>query len=244
MKLTPKQKVIAGAIGTVAIAGVIYTSVISPANSKTSSANAQLTSVQGAIAGDQTQLNQLEALASHQPALLASAFRLAKAVPVGPQTPGLILELQHLANASDVQLTNVRTISTQSYGNITATLYEVDVTGLFFNVDDFMYRVHNQVVVSESGKVAVKGRLFAVTNVQISLSSGSGSGTGATSKNSVLGALQMMAFSTGGSGATGSADGSTGATGASGSTGATGSTGASGSTGTSTSGTTGSGGPG
>lgn len=243
MKLTPKQKMIAGAIGTVAIVGVIYTSVISPANSRTSSANAQLTTVQGAIAGDQTQLSQLEALAGHQPALLASAFRLAKAVPVGPQTPGMMLQLQQLANASDVQLTNVRTISTQAYGNITATLYEVDVTGLFFNVDDFMYRVHNQVVVSGSGNVAIKGRLFAVTNVQLSLSSGSGPGGGANSKNAVLGSLQMMAFSTGG-GATASAGGAAGATGASGSTGATGASGATGATGTSTSGTTGPGGAG
>jgi hypothetical protein len=249
MKLTAKQKVIAGAVGTVAICGVIYASVISPANTRASHADAQLAVVQTAIRADQTQLTALEALANHQPALLARAFRLAKAVTVGPQTPGMILQLQQLAKASDVTLSQVRTISTQGYGNLTATLYEVDVTGRFLNVDDFMYRLHHQVAVSRSGRVAINGRLFSVTNVQLALASSSGTGsTSSSSKSNVLATLQVMTFSntdptaSGPAGSTGGAAGASGASGASGSTGSTGATGSTGSTGST--GTSGAGGPG
>ena len=202
MKLTAKQKAIAGAVGTVAIMGVIYTQVVSPANSRANSANAQIAKIQSAIAGDRTQVTQLEALAARQPATLARAFRLAKAIPPGTQTPGMILELQALAKASNVTLSQVRTISTTPFGSLSATVYEVDVIGRFFNVDDFMYRVHHQVVVSTSGKVAIKGRLYAVTGVQMTLASGSGSsGSSSAGASSVLATLQLMTFSSG-SGAT------------------------------------------
>jgi Tfp pilus assembly protein PilO len=243
VKLTPKRKIIAGAVGTVVIMGLIYTASISPANSRESKSTAQLSSVQSAIAGDRAQLTQLEALASHQPAMLAKAFRLSKAVPLGTQTPGMIIELQSLAKASNVTLSQVRTISTTAFGNLNATVYEIDVVGRFLDVDDFLYRVHHQVSVTPRGRVRINGRLFAVTGVQLSLagSSGSSSSAGASS-NSVLAVMQLMTFSSGG--ATGSssggnaAGGSTGASGASGASGATGASGASGASGATGSSTT------
>jgi hypothetical protein len=133
-------------------------------------------------------------------------------VPVGQQTPGMILELQSLAKASDVTLTQVRTISTTPVNDLTATLYEVDVIGRFFNVDDFVYRVHHQVNVSTSGTVAIKGRLFAVTSVQLSLAGSSG-GPAASSPNAVDATLQLMTFSTAQSSGTSGSSASSGASG-------------------------------
>ena len=231
MKLTPQRWLVLGAIATVIVMIVIYTSIISPARSREAAKSALLSSEQTAIAGDRAQLAQLQALAANQPAELAKAFRLAQAVPVGPQTPGMILELQALAKASDVTLTEVRTISTTPVNNLTATLYEIDVVGRFFNVDDFVYRVHHQVNVSSSGAVAIKGRLFAVTSVQLSLA-GSAGGPAASSPSTVQATLQLMTFSSAQSG------GSSGSTGSSGSPGATGATGATGAGTTTSPGTT------
>jgi hypothetical protein len=248
VKLTPKRKIIAGAVGTVVIMGLIYTMSISPSNDAEASSNAQLATVQSAIAGDQVQLTQLQALASHQPAMLAKAFRLNKAVPLTAQTPGMMIELQSLAKASNVTLTQVRTVSTTSAGALTATVYEVDVTGRFFNVDDFLYRVHHQVAVSPAGKVVIKGRLFAVTGVQLSLAASSSSASPHANANNVLADLQLMTFSSGGTGS--SSTGSSGATGSTGATGSSsgGSTGSTGSTGSSSGGSSttpsGAGGPG
>jgi len=224
MRLTPQRWLILGAIATVAVMVIIYMAIVSPARSREAATATRLASEQTAVAGDRTQLAQLEALAANQPAELAKAFRLSQAVPVGAQTPGMILELQALAKAADVTLTQVRTISTTPVNNVTATIYEVDVVGRFFNVDDFVYRVHHQVNVSSTGAVAIKGRLFAVTGVQMTLAGSSGTTT-ATSPNSVLATLQLMTFSTtpGSSGAS-SASGASGTTGSSSSSGATGGT--------------------
>jgi len=215
VRLSPQRWLILGAIATVAIMAIIYMAIISPARTRERSASAQLATQQTAIAADRTQLAQLEALAANQPAELAKAFRLAQAVPLGPQTPGMILELQALAKASDVTLSQVRTISTTPVNNLTATVYEVDVVGRFFNVDDFIYRVHHQVNVSSSGTVAIKGRLFAVTGVQMSLAGSSGTTT--STPNGVLATLQLMTFSTSasttGSGSSGGASGSSGSSG-------------------------------
>jgi Tfp pilus assembly protein PilO len=228
MKLTPQRWLILGAVATVIVMIVIYTSIISPARSREAAKSALLSSEQTAIAGDRAQLAQLQALAANEPAELAKAFRLAQAVPVGPQTPGMILELQALAKASDVTLTEVRTISSTPVNDLTATLYEIDVVGRFFNVDDFVYRVHHQVNVSSSGAVAIKGRLFAVTSVQLSLA-GSAGGSASSSPNTVQATLQVMTFS---SAQSGGASGSSGASGGSGRAGASG--GATGATGTGT----------
>ena len=224
MKLTPQRWLVLGAIATVIVMILIYTSIISPARSREAAKSALLSSEQTAIAGDRAQLAQLQALAANQPAELAKAFRLAQAVPVGPQTPGMILQLQALAKAADVTLTEVRTISTTPVNNLTATLYEIDVVGRFFNVDDFVYRVHHQVNVSSRGAVAIKGRLFAVTSVQLSLA-GSAGGPAASSPNTVQATLQLMTFSSAQSGGTSGSSGSSGSPGATGSTGSTGSTG-------------------
>ena len=230
MRLSPQRWLILAAIATVAIMAIIYTSVISPARTRESNASAQLATEQPAISADRTQLAQLQTLAANQPAELAKAFRLAQAIPLGPQTPGMILQLQALAKASDVTLTQVRTISTTPVTNVTATVYEVDVVGRFFNVDDFIYRVHHQVNVSNSGSVAIKGRLLAVTGVQMTLAGSSGTTT--TVPNGVLATLQLMTFST--SGSTGGASG-TGSAGTSSGSGSSGSAGGAGSSGTATS---------
>jgi len=219
VKLTPQRWLILGAVATVIVMIIMYTSIISPARSREAAKSALLSSEQTAIAGDRAQLAQLQALAADQPAELAKAFRLAQAVPVGPQTPGMILQLQALAKASDVTLTEVRTISTTPVNGLTATLYEIDVVGRFFNVDDFVYRVHHQVNVSSSGAVAIAGRLFAVTSVQLSLA-GSAGGPASSSPNTVQATLQLMTFSSAQSGGTSGGSGGSGSLGATGATGA------------------------
>ncbi len=185
-------------IGAVAIVGlmlILYAAVIAPARSRETALGGQLQGVQTVIGADRSQLAQLEALVAGQPAQLRKAFGLAKAVPVGTQTPGIILELQKLATASNVALSQFRTVSTTPVNNLTATDYEVNVVGRFFNVDDFMYRVHRQVVVSTRGDLTINGRLFAETSVQMTLASGSNSGSPTTDPNSVAVTLQLLAFS-------------------------------------------------
>jgi hypothetical protein len=216
---------IAGA-SMVVLLVVVYTTVIAPARSRESAAQAQLQGVQLAMAADRTQLTHLDALAAAQPAQLREAFHLAKAIPVGDQTPGVMLELQRLATDADVQFSQFRTISTTPVNNLTATAYEVNVVGRFFDVDDFMYRVHRQVMVSQRGQLTISGRLFALTGVQLALAGSSTAATKAGAASSVQATLQLMAFSENPATAasTATSTGSAGTASSTASTGATGST--------------------
>ena len=67
MKLTPQRWLILGAVATVIVMIVIYTSIISPARSREAAKSALLSSEQTAIAGDRAQLAQLQALAATSP---------------------------------------------------------------------------------------------------------------------------------------------------------------------------------
>ena len=197
MTLSPGRWLAIGAAVTLLIMGILYLGVISPAQSRQSSAHTQLQGVQTAIGADRTQLTRLEALAATQPAQLQQAFRLNKAIPIGPQTPGIILELQRLAAESNVALSDFRTISTTPVNTLTSTNYEVSVVGGFFDVDDFMYRIHRQVIMSSSGHLTINGRLFAVTGVQLTLASATSGGPSSSDPNSVAATLQVLAFSQG-----------------------------------------------
>ncbi len=226
MTLSPRRWLIIGVATTLVLMLILYAGVISPARSRENSERAQLQTVQGAITADRSQLVKLLALAAAQPAQLQEAFRLSKAIPVGPQTPGVILELQRLATESNVQFSQIRTMSTQGVNNLIATDYEINVVGPFFDVDDFMYRVQRQVEVSSRGALSISGRLFAVTGEQISLASETNSGTASSDPNTVAATLQLLAFS---QGAPSTTSGST-SSGASGGTGTAGSSSSSGTT--------------
>lgn len=201
LSLSPKRWLMVAAGGTIVLLGILYFGVISPANSSASADHAKLQATNVEIAADRVQVAHLVNIASHQSAEQATAFRLAAAIPNQDQTPGVILQLQHLASASDVQLSQFRTISTTPVDSLTATAYEVVVTGRFFDVDDFMYRLQQQVSVTPADKVHISGRLFAVTGVQIALATSSNSGASNTDPNSVSATLQLMAFSNGGTAA-------------------------------------------
>jgi hypothetical protein len=72
------------------------------------------------------------------------------------------------------------------------------VTGRFFDVDDFLYRLHRQVAVDEKDRPVVGGRLFATTSVDLTLDQDGGTnGAGGAPKgdDQVLGTVTVVAFS-------------------------------------------------
>ena len=93
--------------------------------------------------------------------------------------------------------TSIKTDAYSDYGSIRGTAFEVKVTGRFFDVDDFLYRLHRQVAVDEKDRPIVGGRLFATTSVDLSLQQdGSSNSTGAPkADDQVLATVKVVAFS-------------------------------------------------
>ncbi len=76
------------------------------------------------------------------------------------------------------------------------------ITGKFFDVDDFLYRLHRQVSVNEKDQPVVSGRLFATTSVDLTLDQGEADSTGGVkADDQVVGTVKVLAFSSVPSGA-------------------------------------------
>src|SRR5215213_9151589 len=102
----------------------------------------------------------------------------------GDGPPGAVVQLQRLADRANVELTSIKTNTYSDYGSIRGTEFEIRVTGRFFDVDDFLYRLHRQVAVNEKDRPVVGGRLFATTSVDLTLQQdGESNGTSGAPKD-------------------------------------------------------------
>lgn len=195
MKLTKRDMILLAVLGVVAVLGGAFWFVVKPAKSELSSQRDRLAQVQEESAGLRDTIARLSDASEGEAKRTAERLRLAKALPETTETPGVVVQLQRLADRANVELTSIKTNNYTDFGTIRGTEFEIRVTGRFFDVDDFLYRLHRQVSVDERDRPVVGGRLFATTAVDLTLDQ-SGSSGGAPSKDDqVIGTVRVMAFS-------------------------------------------------
>jgi hypothetical protein len=127
---------------------------------------AQAGKVAAQIAGIQDQTAQLEVAnrqaATPEPIRAADIFRLSKAMPDAEDMPGIILQLNQVAEESGIRFTSI-----QPQPEPTAAagydILKIDLrfAGNFYGLSDFLYRLRNLVGV-RSGSLDASGRLFSV----------------------------------------------------------------------------------
>jgi Tfp pilus assembly protein PilO len=146
--------------GLVLVAAVGWFAVVAPKRSTANDLKEQTAAVQAQI--DQ---NRSTAFSRALPAVRsASVFSLAKAMPSQVEMPDVILELNQLATDSGISFDE---ISPQAPAADTAFDVEpinMQFTGNFYNLSDFLLRLRNLVRV-ENGKLFAHGRMFAVSDL-------------------------------------------------------------------------------
>ncbi len=192
MNLNARDKLLLSVLAIVLAVGGGYWFVVKPAKASADAAREQLASVQSEASVLQDQLNRLRTQTRGEQARIVEAFALSKAIPERPQVAGAIVQLQGLAEDANVRLSEVRTSSVTDYGSVTATEMVVGVQGKFFDVDDFMFRVHNLVTLDENRRPDIDGRLFATKGVRMELEQ-STEDTG-LAPNSVTAELTVLIF--------------------------------------------------
>jgi hypothetical protein len=195
MKLTKRDMILLAIIGALAVLGGAYWFVIKPANAELSSQRDQLAQVQEESAGLRDTLQRASGATRGDAQRAAERLRLAKALPDSTETPGVVVQLQRLADRANVELTSIKTNNFSDFGTIRGTEFEIRVTGRFFDVDDFLYRLHRQVAVDERDRPIIGGRLFATTSVDLSLDQGDAATSGTSGEDAVAGTVKVMAFS-------------------------------------------------
>ena len=171
MRLKKRDKILLGTILPLAVVAIFWWFHARPASQHLSSVRSQVSATRSEVSTLQATLAEL---ARRQPNLAAQAadeLKLAKAVPDSSQIGASLVELERLAQRANVTLGSVQIGQPTTTGLLQSTTVTMDVTGRFFDVDDFLYRLHRQVQLNRAGHVVVRGRLVA-TN-QITMAPGS-----------------------------------------------------------------------
>ncbi len=196
MKVSKRDLVLLAVLGAVAVIGGFYWFVVKPAKADLSAQRSQLAQVQSETGDLRDTLSRLQAGTASAAKLSSDRLRLSKALPATVETPGVVVQLQSLADRAGVELTSIKTNSFSDYGSIRGTQFEVRVTGRFFDVDDFLYRLHRQVAVDGRDRPIVGGRLFATSSVDLTLDQSNPSSTGSLKNDDVVVAvIEVVAFS-------------------------------------------------
>lgn len=196
MKVSKRDLTLLAVLGAIAVLGGFWWFAVKPAKADLSAQRDQLAQVQSETGGLRDTLSRLSISTTSATKLSAQRLRLAKALPDATETPGVLVQLQRLADRANVELTSIKTNSFTDYGSIRGTEFEVRVTGRFFDADDFLYRLHRQVAVDEKDRPMVDGRLFATTSVDLTLDQSQTTATGPLKDDDVVVAtLKIVAFS-------------------------------------------------
>jgi Tfp pilus assembly protein PilO len=157
--------IIAGVVAVVLVVAW-YFLLFSPMRSKLSDMDSQIQAQQTALATAQQEVVRLESYKKTAPQSQAEIVRLGKMLPQSEGIPSLIIELTRTADASGVSLNTITrgtTIAGTPYG---VQSVSIQVTGRYFDVEDYVYRLENYVAFRNSS-FRVTGRLLYIQNVTI-----------------------------------------------------------------------------
>ena len=166
MRARGREIYIITAVVAVVLIVAWYFLLFSPTQRKLSDLDQQVQSAQSALDVANQEVVKLESYKKTAPQSKAEVVRLGKMLPESEGIPGLIIELSKTADASGVAVTSIArgtTTAGSPFGIQTITL---QVTGRYFDVEDFLYRLE-EYVAFRNASFRVTGRLLQVTQLSI-----------------------------------------------------------------------------
>ena len=102
-----------------------------------------------------------------QPIAVADIFRLSVAMPSTPDMPGILLELQRIADETGIRFKSITPQSALPVAAYQVVPIDVAFDGSFYALSDFLFRLRTLVTVRR-GELHAAGRLFSVASVDFS----------------------------------------------------------------------------
>jgi Tfp pilus assembly protein PilO len=171
----------------------------SPAKHQMSDLDSQITSAQSALDNARIEVKRLESYKETAPQSRAEVVRLGKMLPESEGIPGLIIELSKTAGASGVSITSITRGTTTPGTPFGIQALSIQVTGRYFDVEDFLYRLE-EYVAFRNATFRVTGRLLQVTQLTMQYSSSSSSTTTTSGSPPLAVTIGLNAYLWGGSG--------------------------------------------
>lgn len=195
VKLSKRDTTLMSSVAAALVLGGGYMFVLKPAQADLDAAKTSLSEATGARDLATNQLTSLAGRKTDSTRVDALTLRTLKAVPVGPQTAGSLLQIERMAKRADVTLSGITSNARLSFGTIEAETFAIRADGNFFDISDFLYRMQRQVEVGRTGRPQVRGRLLATTKVEITPATTSSSpGAKLSAASRVSATLEIVAF--------------------------------------------------
>ncbi len=173
-----------------------YFLLFSPVQQKLGDLDQQVQSAQSTLDQATQEVARLESYKKTAPQSRAEVVRLGKMLPESEGMPGLIIELTKTAEESGVLITSISRGATQVGAPFGIQAVTLQVTGRFFDVEDFLYRLE-QYVAFRNASFRVTGRLLQVTSLNVTAATTTEATTGGSPPLTV--SLALNAYLWGGS---------------------------------------------
>jgi len=164
--------IIVGVVAVV-IAVLWYFFLFTPERKKYSDLTAQYQTEQTTLTATQQKITQYEAYKKTAPQAEADLIRLHKVMPAEDAIPSFLVSLTQTAKASGLSVTSITPQENAPGVPFTVQPIQFIVDGRYFDVEDFLYRLQNDVEIRNQ-QFLVTGRLFAVVGLSFAQSSNHG----------------------------------------------------------------------
>jgi len=195
--------IIAGVVAVVLVVAW-YFLLFNPARQELASLDEQIATATTTLQTTQQQLVRLEEYKKTAPQARVEVVRLGKMLPDGEGQPSLIVELSQTAELAGVTISNISRGTVQNGQPFGIQSLTLNVSGRFFDVVDFVYRVEDYVAIRNE-QVKATGRLLQMSTLQIASNSSSSSNETNPTDPVLTVTLEVTGYLWGGGGA--SADG-------------------------------------
>lgn len=154
------------AFALVLLLAVGYKLLVSSQNAQAAKIEKQVVAEQGAIVQKRAELRA----GLHPPEIqTADIYRLARAMPDTQDMPGIILTLSEVANEAGIQFSLIQPQAAPvAAGSYQSYRINLEFSGDFYGLSDFLYRLRSLVVVHH-GELQATGRLFNVEQLSFAI---------------------------------------------------------------------------
>jgi Tfp pilus assembly protein PilO len=149
-------------IAILLVAAVGYFVMVRPKRSEASRLDEQIAEMQMKVSAAQlaSRPQQVDAIK------VADVFEVSKAMPDTDDMPGIILDLNSVAEASGIKFVSIQPSAPTPKTGYSAISIALTFEGNYFDLTDFLFRLRNLVTVRD-GRLSSAGRLFTLDTLSM-----------------------------------------------------------------------------
>lgn len=163
-RLTPRTLGAVVAVLVLAYVAGGYFLLVSPRKAEAARLDEEIAQTQVQLAAAQAAVAVQD---DTQPIAVADIFRLSTAMPATPDMPGILVELQRIADETGIGFKSITPQQAGPAGTYAVVPIDVAFDGTFYALSDFLFRLRTLVTVRR-GELHASGRLFSVDSVDFS----------------------------------------------------------------------------